>query len=57
MYAGYWWENLRIRDQLGDPGIDERIMLRWIFRKWDGVVRTESSWLRIGTGDGMLCMS
>jgi hypothetical protein len=21
---------------LGDPGADERIILRWIFRKWDG---------------------
>jgi len=20
---------------LGDPGVDERIILRWIFRKWD----------------------
>jgi hypothetical protein len=23
------------RDNLGDPGVDERIILRWIFRKWD----------------------
>jgi len=21
---------------LGDPGLDERIILRWIFMKWDG---------------------
>jgi hypothetical protein len=25
--------NLRERDQLGDPGVDGRIILRWIFRK------------------------
>jgi hypothetical protein len=30
------------------------IILRWIFRKWDVVVWTGSSWLRIGTGGGRL---
>jgi len=35
MYTGFWWGNLREREHLGDPGIDGRIILRWIFRKWD----------------------
>jgi len=26
--------NLRERDHLGDPGVDGRIVLRWIFKKW-----------------------
>ena len=27
---------MRERDHLGDPGMDGRILLRWIFRKWNG---------------------
>jgi len=30
-----WWGNLNERDHLEDPGIDGRIILRWIFRKLD----------------------
>ena len=41
-------------DHLVDPGVDGRIILRWIFRKWDVEVRYGSSWLRIGTGGGHL---
>ena len=32
MYTGLWWGNLRERDHWGDPGVDGRIILRWIFR-------------------------
>jgi len=34
-HTRYWWGNLRERGHLGDTGVDERIILRWIFRKWD----------------------
>ena len=34
-YSGFWWGNLRERDHLGVPGLDGKIILRWIFRKWD----------------------
>ena len=29
----FWWGNLRERYHLGDPGVDRKIILRWIFRK------------------------
>ena len=35
MYTGCWWENLRESDYLDDPNAGGRIILRWIFRKWD----------------------
>jgi len=38
--TGFWWENLRERDHWGDPDVDGRIILRWIFRKWEEVVET-----------------
>jgi len=33
VYTGFWWGNLRDRDNLKDPGLNWRIILRWIFRK------------------------
>jgi len=39
---------------LGDPGVDGRIILRWIFRKWDVGVWTGWSLFRIGTVGGHL---
>jgi hypothetical protein len=49
-----WWGNPRKRDHLEDPGEDERIILRWIFRKRDMGIWTGPSWLRIRTGGGHL---
>jgi hypothetical protein len=36
VYTGFWWGNLRERDNLEYPGLDGRIILRWIFKKWNG---------------------
>ena len=49
-----WWRSLRERVHWGDQDVDERIIIRWIFRKLEGVVGTGWSWLRIGTGGGHL---
>jgi len=34
----------------GDPGLDGKTILRWIFWKWDVGVWTGFSWLKTGTG-------
>jgi hypothetical protein len=39
---------------LGDPVLEGRIIVRWVFRRWDVGVWTGLSWLRIETGDGYL---
>ena len=35
---GFWWGNLRKKDHMGNPGLDGRLLLGWILRKWDGGV-------------------
>jgi hypothetical protein len=35
--TGFWWGSLKERDHLGDPDVEGRITLRWIFRKWDAL--------------------
>jgi hypothetical protein len=32
--GGFWWGNLMERHHWGDPDVDGRIILKWIFRKW-----------------------
>jgi hypothetical protein len=51
-YTQFWWENLGKRYHLAHPCVDGRIILRWIFRKWDVVAWTGLSWIRIGTDGG-----
>jgi hypothetical protein len=52
--TGLLWEKQRERDNRGDQGVDGKIILRWIFRKWDVVVWTGLSWLRIEAVGGHL---
>jgi hypothetical protein len=37
VHISFWWENLKIKgDNLEDRDVNGRIILKWIFEKWDG---------------------
>jgi hypothetical protein len=41
-------------DHLEDGGVDGRIILKSIFKKWNGMAWPELMWFRIGIGGGLL---
>jgi hypothetical protein len=41
VHTGFWWGDLREGDHLEDQEVDGRIILKWIFKAWTGMV-----WLR-----------
>ena len=53
MCAEFWWENLRERDHLEGAGVDGRIILILISRKWDGAWNNLA---QVRTGGGHLGM-
>jgi len=53
VHTGFWRENLGERDKLEDAGVDGKIILKWIFRKWEGAW-IGLIWHRIGAGGGHL---
>ena len=43
VHTRFWWRNVRESDHLDDLGVGGRIILIWIFRKWDGVM----DWMKL----------
>jgi len=48
VYIAFWLGNLKERENFEDLGLDGRIIIKWVFKKWHG------AWiglilLRIGT--------
>ena len=52
--VGSWWGNRRKGDQWGDLGVDGRIILERISRRWDAGIWTGLGWPRIETDGGRL---
>jgi hypothetical protein len=50
--GGIWCEDLMQRDHVKELGLGGRIILKLIFKKWQGEAWTGFIWLRIGTVSG-----
>jgi hypothetical protein len=48
-HIGYWWQSQKEINYCVDQEVVGWIMLKWILERWDEVVWTGLSWLRIGT--------
>jgi len=53
--TGFWWGKLRERDDLKNPGVDGRIILKWIFGvgcegvDWTDLAEDRDRWRAIVT--------
>jgi hypothetical protein len=54
MHTEFLWRNLKERDYLEGVGINGRIILKWISKKWDRRAWAGFIWLGIKTSGGLI---
>jgi len=54
VHTEFWWRDLKERHHVEDLGIDEKMILKWILKKWDEEAWTGLMWLRIRTCSRLL---
>jgi len=54
--TGFWWGSLKERVHFEDLCVNRRIILKWIFKRWDVEARVGLIWLMTGTGGGLFPM-
>jgi len=52
VHSGFLWGRPEGNRELGRMGVDGRIILNWVSKKWDGEAWTRLIWLRTGTMAG-----
>jgi hypothetical protein len=47
MHTGFWWGNLKARDQLVDTDVEDKIILKWVLKiRWEAVDWINLAWDR-----------